>query len=226
MATPYVTILRNVVPSTQDLAAAEMRSRRNPVLVIAGKQTAGRGRTGNLWWQATRGVAASLAFDLDVVDDTFTLMVGLAVRDAIATATGVTTDLKWPNDIELAGSKVGGILVERAADQVVVGVGLNVYWPDAPSGAGAVLGVDPGADLGRVISGMWAEAVLDPAARWDRHQYMAACATVGAQITWDPDGEGRAVDVDERGGLVVAVGGEQIVLRSGEVRAVRSSGDA
>ena len=111
MATPYVTIIRNVAASTQDLAAAEFDRTGGPVLVVAAEQTEGRWRTGNEWWQATRGVAASLAFAAGAppVDETFPLSVGLAVRSAIESAAAVTVDLKWPNDIDLKGLKVGGV---------------------------------------------------------------------------------------------------------------------
>ena len=82
MATPYVTIIADEVRSTQDVAAAELQDSDHAVLIVASRQTAGRGRSGNEWWQAPRAVAASLAFlpGALAVDETFSLAVGLAVR--------------------------------------------------------------------------------------------------------------------------------------------------
>ncbi len=224
MATPYVTIIRDVATSTQDLAAAEFDRKGGPALVVAAEQTQGRGRTGNEWWQATRAVAASLAFAAGAphVDETFPLSVGLAVRSAIQAATAVTVDLKWPNDIELHALKVGGILVERSEGRVVVGVGLNLFWPDAPGDAAGILAEDPGPELGRTISESWASSVLEPGFGWDRNAYVAACTTVGRSVTWDPDGSGTVLTIDESGGLVVDTGRGEVTLRSGEVRTIRA----
>ena len=228
MATPYVTIVRNVVPSTQDLAADELDSSKRPVLVIAREQTAGRGRTGNEWWQAPSAVAASLAFVAGtvLVDETFPLSVGLAVREAIRVTTGVNVDLKWPNDIELDGLKVGGILVESDDRRVVAGCGLNLWWPDPPAGAGGLLGLEPRSDLGQRVSEQWATTILDPTMSWDRDSYVDVCSTIGAGVTWEPDGAGKVLAIDERGGLVVETERGEVTLRSGDVRMVRSSGDA
>ena len=231
MATPYVTIVRNVVGSTQDLAADELQHNDRPVLVVAARQTAGRGRSGNEWWHAPRAVAASLAFSAErfPIEDTFSLAVGQAVRAAIRAAVSVDVGLKWPNDLELAGSKVGGILVERDEHRVVVGCGLNLCWPEPPAGARGLLVVDPGDHIGQKISELWATAVLESAGAWDRVAYVEACSTLGEDITWVPAGRGTAVTVDDRGGLVVDTDNGRVVLRSGEVRAVRrvaASGDA
>lgn len=231
MATPYATIVRNVVGSTQDLAVAELRRSDRPVLVVAAEQTSGRGRGGNEWWQASRAVAASLAFPPGTirVAETFSLSVGLAVRAAIRQVVAVDVDLKWPNDLESSGCKVGGILVERSEERVVVGCGLNLYWPEAPPGVGALLATDPGVAAGREISELWAAAVLDDGGSWDRSAYLEACSTIGAEITWVPDGRGTAVTVDDRGGLVVETESGTVSLRSGEISAVRrvvASGDA
>ncbi|HEX5696965.1 MAG TPA: hypothetical protein VFZ15_11300, partial [Acidimicrobiia bacterium] len=63
MATPYLQLRRDEVPSTQDLARSELD--RLPTVVIAERQTAGRGRTGAAWLTAPRALAASLALSMD-----------------------------------------------------------------------------------------------------------------------------------------------------------------
>lgn len=223
MATPYGRILLDEVTSTQDLATAEVARTGLATLVVAARQTAGRGRGGNQWWQAPRGVAASLAFGVDVieVDETFPLRVGLAVREAIQATTGVVVDLKWPNDIELHRNKVGGILVERDSARVAIGCGLNLWWPNPPDQVAGLVSAEPAAELGAAISDRWATQIMTADATWDVDRYVAACSTIGENLTWHPDGCGVATGIDEIGGLVVATANGSTTLRSGEIRMVR-----
>ncbi len=224
MATPYVTIVCDEVSSTQDLAATELLQRVDPVLIVASRQMLGRGRHGNEWWQAPRAVLASLAFSNDAlpVAESFSLTVGLAVRDVLADVIEVDVSLKWPNDLELPDGKVGGILIETDGDRTVVGCGINLWWPDAPQGVAAVCKSAPVDELGVRVAEGWASRLFASGGRWDRDAYLAACSTLGVEITWHPDGQGTAIDVDSRGGLVVATSQGNQTLRSGEVRTVRT----
>jgi BirA family biotin operon repressor/biotin-[acetyl-CoA-carboxylase] ligase len=224
MATPYVTITFDEVESTQDLAVTELSGSDQPVLIVAKRQSAGRGRSGNLWFQAPRGVAASLGFRADMmqVTEAFPLAVGLAVRRSLHETTGAAVALKWPNDLESAGRKVGGILVERSRDYVIAGCGINLWWPDPPPEIGAVFPADPGDAIGREVSQRWAELLLAGRGQWDREEYRRACTTLGSTITWEPDGAGEAVAIDDDGGLVVRTASTTVTLRSGAVRTVRA----
>lgn len=104
---------------------------------MAELQFAGRGRRGRAWFSPLGGnLALSLGFDArraPVELGGFSLVVGLAVVDALEAAGFSGLTLKWPNDILLGGEKLGGILIElvqrAAAHSVVVGVGLNVRLP-------------------------------------------------------------------------------------------------
>ena len=223
MATPYVTIVHDEVISTQDVAAAALPEHGSAVLIVASRQTAGRGRSGNEWWQAPRGIAASLAFTgrLLPIEPTFTLTMGLAVREAIRSVVDLEVQLKWPNDITTGAGKVGGILVQRMGEITVAGCGLNLWWPEPPSGAAALLDHDPGPDIGLRVSHRWAKSILSGAQSWDREAYKAACATLGEEVTWEPGGRGRAVDVDAAGALVLETRQGLVSLRSGEVHTVR-----
>lgn len=93
-------------------------------------QTAGRGRRGRNWHSPfARNLAVSLGVALPRRVEGFSLVVGLAVRAALADIGLRDVQLKWPNDVLLEGRKLGGILLEsrdtspRAA---VVGIGVNV----------------------------------------------------------------------------------------------------
>lgn len=100
-------------------------------------QTAGRGRRGRRW-QASPG--ASLTFSLlwrmppGTPLQGLSLVVGLAVAEALESLQPLAVQLKWPNDILLAGRKLGGILIEAvpgASAGLVIGIGLNLQRDDA-----------------------------------------------------------------------------------------------
>ncbi len=225
MATPYVTIARPDVASTQDLAYEAFGDGSRPVLVVAARQTAGRGRSGDPWWQAPRAMYSSLALGFADAGPpaTLPLTMGLAVRDALRHELDVGAGLAWPNDLMTGNGKVGGILVEAHGEVAVCGCGVNLWWPEAPDGAAAVLPADPGAATAARLAAAWADRLLERIGGpgWGRDEYRDACVTVGRDVTWEPGGEGRAVDVAADGGLVVETGSGLVTLRSGAVRAVR-----
>lgn len=215
MATPYLVTRQEEVASTQDLARELLG--RLPVLVSAERQTAGRGRTGAEWLSAPRAVAASYAYR-EQGTRPVSLIAGVAAARAVP---GLR--LKWPNDLLMGEDKAGGILVEKSGEVVVVGMGLNLWWPDPPSGIGAVHGEDPGPEASHRVAGVWAAELADLLHRpdWPREEYRSLCSTLGRRITWDPDGNGVAVGLGEDGSLVVETSGRMTRIHAGEVRHVR-----
>ena len=231
MATPYVTHIEDRVHSTQDFARTEylMAGNSMPVLVIARSQDAGRGRNDNPWWNPPNAMLASVALaspDLEHVT-LAPLVAGIAARDAIASQAGVATTLKWPNDVLVGDRKVGGILAERDDDCLVVGCGVNLWWPEAPEGAAGLFDNDPGPRAGIDLALAWAARLLAAVdglpASFDRTAYVEICDTIGRRITWTPAGEGRAVGITVDGALVVETSQGQQVLRSGAVHHVRQT---
>ncbi len=115
---------------------------------VADEQTAGRGRSGHTW-HSTAGdglyVSVLLRPQMALVDALcLSLATGLAVQAAIAAATGLSPDIRWPNDLLIGARKCGGILVETAAvashsdapamlRYAVVGVGINVNHQSFPA---------------------------------------------------------------------------------------------
>ncbi len=104
-------------------------------VVVAEVQTAGRGRVGRVWVTPPRGaVAMSLILRPRVAPAQLTQMAmlgGLAVAEGIRATCGVAAELKWPNDVLVAGRKVAGVLAEASfageqLDWVVLGMGVNV----------------------------------------------------------------------------------------------------
>ena len=224
MDTPYSLLVVDEVPSTQDLARSRLTPQR-PAIVIAHAQTAGRGRSGAAWETAPRALAVSVAFTPDWPRDAWTvipLCAGVAARRVLGDSVG----LKWPNDVMVDDRKIGGILVEASDDTVVAGMGLNLFWPEPPSGAAALFSADPGRDRGPELGERWAAELLgivgEPVERWPRVEYRRACVTLGRDITWEPSGAGKALDVAVDGSLLVRLpDGETTALSSGAVRHVR-----
>ena len=216
MATPYLQLRAEEVASTQDMARSELD--RLPVVVAAQRQTAGRGRGGAAWLSAPRALAVSLAFHHSDDDlRPFSLMAGVAAARGLE---GVS--LKWPNDLMADGAKVGGILVERA-DETVIGMGVNLWWPDAPKGMGALHADDPGAGLHVQLAGLWAAELMRLLEEdgWPLDEYRALCSTLGREISWEPEGRGTAIDITGEGALVVEVAGSRRTLTSGAIRHLR-----
>jgi len=141
--------------------------KKHPV-VIADCQTAGRGRRGRVW-QSPRGENLYLSMGLTFhggfgVLDGLSLVLGVAVANALEQLGVPAVRLKWPNDIFLPAGKLGGILVELQGEleegvvQVIAGIGLNVHMSRAD-------GVDqPWSSL----------AMACPETEWSRNQIAAA----------------------------------------------------
>jgi BirA family biotin operon repressor/biotin-[acetyl-CoA-carboxylase] ligase len=223
MATPYVLIKLEDIQSTQDEAVA--RAQQAPVLVVAERQSAGRGRLGRRWQTAPRAVAASLAVRPSgwraAEFPRLSLVAALAGRVAL----GEDIACKWPNDLVRAESKVAGLLLEVAGDMVVIGLGVNLWWPDPPVGFGSLFENDPGREAGVHLAARWCDDLLARVERgpqgWDREEYRKACPTIGRDIRWHPEGTGVARDIDEQGRLVVETASGDLRLSSGEVWEIR-----
>jgi len=119
------------VRSTNDHAAT-LRRRGElfaPAIVLAGRQTAGRGRGDNVWWSAAGCLTVTIALPIDdhIAPHQLPLIAGLAVRNAAAELSGNQDILlKWPNDILFGDRKLGGLLCERIQKADLVGIGLNL----------------------------------------------------------------------------------------------------
>ena len=215
-------------------------------LVLADSQTAGRGRLGRSWASpAAAGIYASLVLRPDLrVATLLTIAAGVAIAEGIDSATGLSPQLKWPNDVLVAdrggagARKLAGILCEGAASGasarwVVVGFGINVlpaaYPPQVAAGATS-LEVELGRHVDRAL--VLAECLRALTTRYEELKAgrarevieawrSRAALMIGRRVEWESDGRvlrGAARDIDENGALIVS--GEQGMVRvmSGEVR--------
>lgn len=112
-----------------DLIALGAEAREGAWLV-ARRQAAGRGRAGREWEGGAGNFMGSTVVALrpgDPPPQTLALVTGLAVWEAVAdVAPDLKHRLKWPNDVLVDEAKLAGILLERAGDIVVVGIGVNL----------------------------------------------------------------------------------------------------
>lgn len=120
--------------STNDIALALPHKGQVPVhVIVADRQTAGRGRRENKW-QAGEGALTFSALvhlpSFDIASAQYiSLATGLAVTRAVQAHVAAPCTVKWPNDVYIGDQKVAGILVETcpdAADSVVIGIGVNI----------------------------------------------------------------------------------------------------
>jgi BirA family biotin operon repressor/biotin-[acetyl-CoA-carboxylase] ligase len=180
-------------------------------LVTAGAQTAGRGRQGRRW-EAPAGSALLCSLVLREFDALLSLRAGLAVADVAGEAARV----KWPNDVQVDGRKVAGVLVEGRPHEgwAVVGIGVNVSGaPDLPDAA-ALGRDDPEAVLGELLGAL--ETRLAEPKEAALSALRARDALLGAEVRWD-GGEGVAAGIDADGGLRVTTDAGERVLSAGEV---------
>lgn len=110
-------------------------------LVVAERQTQGRGRKGRIWFSPPgAGIYASLILRPSIPPHEatrITFVTAVAAAEALLHLTDLNVRIKWPNDILVNGKKVAGILTEisterGAVDYAVVGLGMNVNTPGFP----------------------------------------------------------------------------------------------
>ena len=125
--------------NTDALAAARSGALHGSVY-FADEQLAGRGRGDHAWHSAAgEGLYVSVLLRPQIPAVRLPLLplaAGLATADAIREVSGLTIDLRWPNDLLLGTRKTGGILVEAKAEAnsegaavayAVIGIGINVH---------------------------------------------------------------------------------------------------
>ena len=235
--------------STNDLAlqAAVDPALRVPALFWAERQTAGRGRRGNTWWSAPGALLFSLVLDLSAPASAdlgrrpgVSLAAAVAVADAaIRLAAAPHCRVKWPNDVELGGRKVAGILIEipnlprRGPRRVVVGIGVNVNnsMAGAPASVrrrGTALCDETGGplDLTEVLVQIL-EAFQNRFEQWQRgdqdlvRTWQSRCALTGRPVQVDVGRQtvrGMCCGIDADGALIVEARGRRHLLLSGSVR--------
>lgn len=201
----------------------------------AERQTAGRGRLGRAWVSPAGNCYASTVVCLRPTDPpastlAFVAAVALdeAVRVYLPQAAGLA--LKWPNDLLVDGAKLSGMLLERAGDTVVIGIGVNLaHHPDIEDRATTSLA----AHGAQVASDAFLETLAEGFARWlgrwrgeglapIRQRWLDRAHPLGTALTARlPDGgsvTGLFDGLDRDGALLLRLAdGTRHVMHAGDV---------
>lgn len=136
-----ISVVQQTESTNDDALRAAKEGAPHGAVYLAEQQTRGRGRRGNGWFSAPgEALTFSVLLRPELIAAELggvTLALGLGVRDALVARSPAPIQLKWPNDVLIAGKKLAGLLVEtqvRAAqvEAVVVGLGLNVTCREFP----------------------------------------------------------------------------------------------
>ncbi len=201
-------------------------------LVAAGHQTQGRGRLGRSWVDAAdRALMFSVVLRPRLEParaGLLSLLAGASMATAIREKAGRRATCKWPNDLLLRGGKVGGVLLESSVAQdrvryVVIGVGVNL---DAPAEVGGAVGLG---DVGmRDLLTAFLVRFYDTYNSADagfpervRGAWLPVASTIGSLVkATTMSGErvvGRAVGVDDFGGLLLSTDAGEARVAFGDV---------
>ena len=210
-------------------------------VVIAGQQSAGRGRLGRSFLSPKGGLYLSILFrptcSLEQASS-LSAMAAVAVCRAVKELTGLEPQIKWPNDVVLNGKKLCGILAESAQEgpgrlRIILGIGVNISirqeeFPPELRETACSLFTETGTAvekrllaqaLIRELDSLYAAWLADSRAFLE--PYRALCVNCGREVLIlrrDGDRPARALTVNEDYSLRVAYSdGTEEDIRFGEV---------
>jgi BirA family biotin operon repressor/biotin-[acetyl-CoA-carboxylase] ligase len=201
------------------LVAAATEGAPEGTIYLADEQTAGRGRGRNVWHSAAGDglyVSALAKPSLQLRDALLlSLAAGLAAQAAIRAVTGLSIDLRWPNDLMLETRKLGGILVETAVEPdssatlryAVIGIGVNLNQASFPGELATLatsLRIATGQDQSRAVLLTALLRALDFELMQLETQHPDLLARFTAASSWVC---GKRVQVPEQGGYFGATAG-------------------
>ena len=210
-------------------------------LVVADRQTAGKGRRGRSWESPTGiGIFMTLMLKPEINPNNasmLTLVAAMATTRAIRRVTGVPAMIKWPNDIVMNGKKVCGILTEMSAqfdyiNHIVIGIGINVHNEDFPeeiAKTASSLYLESGQHIHRAslieafleeFEDVYAEYLKTEDMEGLQKEYDAMLVNRGRQVrVLDPKEpfEGKAMGITKKGELIVDTWESRKLVSSGEV---------
>jgi BirA family biotin operon repressor/biotin-[acetyl-CoA-carboxylase] ligase len=235
---------RVALPTVDSTNAEGLRRGVAPCWVLAGQQTAGRGRRARPWASPPGNFHATLVLrpagpPAEAALRSFAA--ALALHDALARLTGAgeALALKWPNDVLLAGGKVAGILLESMTsggrvDLLAVGVGVNLIAHPAPGEVeeGALPPTSVLAATGyRIAPGQLLDHLAPAFATWEerlatrgfaplREAWLARAARLGQPIrarTGTATHHGVFETIDPEGRLILATPAGPLAIPAAEV---------
>lgn len=151
----YYATLTSTMETAKKLAREEAPE---GTVIIADKQTSGRGRMGRAWLSPEGNLAISVILRPSMNDLPQLIMIGsVAVVRAVKSTTGLNAQIKWPNDILIEGKKVCGILIEseikgNKINFTTIGMGINVNLNPTDFPEISSLATSLSHELGKIIS--------------------------------------------------------------------------
>ncbi len=201
-------------------------------IVLAECQLAGEGRHGHTWHsEPGNGIYCSIVLPNTPV---LTLALGVATVEAIAQATGIQCDIRWPNDLMLGGRKVAGILVQLVDGKAICGIGINVnhsQFPEEIAKLATSLRVQAGQELSREAILLALLPQIESVTAEDQDTILrlfthASSYVAGRRVTVDQPGgqiSGTTAGLDPAGFLKLRQdNGSETLILAGGVRALSS----
>ncbi|MBE2252258.1 MAG: biotin--[acetyl-CoA-carboxylase] ligase [Myxococcus sp.] len=215
-------------------------------VVIAEEQTAGKGRRGRAWVSPPgKNLAMSIVLRPEISPSRapeVTLVAAVALAETLKEA-GAPARIKWPNDVQLDGRKVAGVLTELSADTervhfLVLGIGVNLNT-DAADFPPEVRELATSVKLARALTvprALFAAALLTRLEAWldtwqeqgfgpVREAWKSASSTLGQEVLVRADAKelrGVAEDIDDSGALMLRVDGRLERVLAGDVEQLRA----
>lgn len=230
-----VTVLEETDSTNTEARRRILAGATEPHFLFAETQSAGRGRMGRSFYSPRgTGIYLTLSFPAPKGGGDplpITTAAAVATHRAIFRATGISTGIKWVNDLIYKDRKVAGILAESMISEdtryVILGVGINLSTEEFPEELSGVAGSLTQASVGlrnRLAAALcteW-ERLTDPLAGEDwLAEYRAHSTVLGKRIVYTENGvrhEAEAMGIDQRGGLCVRhADGSERTLSSGEI---------
>ena len=209
--------------STMDAAKKEAQwGAEAGTVIVAGEQTAGRGRLQRTWFSPAGGLAFSVILRPNINYLPYMIMLAsLAVTYGVRSLTGLKPQIKWPNDVLIGEKKICGILIENDIRKnilrhIVIGIGLNVnlQLSQFPEIAGIATSLSD--QLTRQVSR--SDVLRSVLVEMDKlysalpngeillHQWKNSLVTLGQQVQVNMGDQiytGRAESVTENGALMI-----------------------
>lgn len=209
-----------------------------PLVILADRQSGGRGRQGKVFHSPEGGLYMTLVLPCGLpISETIgvTSCAAVGVSRAIEAVCGADCGIKWVNDIYLAGKKLCGILVESVnnyekmvSETLLIGIGVNlVNTPEVTdSTVQAISLAEAGYTCSRdaLCAAIIKEILEIREKKYDFSAYIGEyrrrSIVIGQKVSFTKNGitrSGTAVSISETGSLVVDCGGEAVFLDSGEI---------
>ena len=210
-------------------------------LAVAERQLGGKGRRGRVWTSpAGVGIWMSMLLRPQIdpmAASMLTLVMALSTRRGIEKATGLKSEIKWPNDLVLNKKKICGILTEMSAqfdyiNHIVIGIGINVHneeFPEEIKETASSLFLESGQHIHRAslieafleeFEDVYAEYLKTEDMEGLQKEYDTMLVNRGRQVrVLDPKEpfEGKAMGITKKGELIVDTWESRKLVSSGEV---------